>query len=164
MPYERMKAGHFLHTAQDADLAAALKQLQKTAFLSAPFWQSAPAGGWRQSRIVGDVAIAGAWTDTKGLHPFSDAAENSIGRRSTDDVIRVIRNALSHGNVVYLNKDGFDVPGDQMCFLGFLSEYENEIAEQGAVPNYRLVTAPESEFFRFANDWACWISRLERNQ
>ena len=119
---------------------------------------------WRQARIVGEVGVAHIWKDAKGQHPFSDGAENSIGRRSTDDVIRVIRNALSHGNVVYLNKDGFDVPGERMCFLGFLSEYEQENAVKGAVPQYRLVVAPESEFFRLVDDFAHWISLIERQR
>src|ERR1700753_156077 len=72
MPYERMKSGHFLHRAEDSDLSAALKQLQKTSFMSAPFWQGNAPYGWRQSRIVGEVAIAGTWKEAKGLHPFTE--------------------------------------------------------------------------------------------
>ncbi len=164
MPYERMKAGHFLHQPEDGDLSEALKLLRKTTFRNAPFWRDEPPEGWRQARLLGEVRDAHVWRDTKGRHPFSHGAENSIGRRSTDEVIRVIRNALSHGNVVYLNKYGFDVPGEQMCFLGFLCEYEQENAIEGAIPQYRLVAAPEPEFFRLVNDWAHWISQFERGR
>ena len=54
IPYERMKAAHFLHDElQDHDLAAQIKKLEKVKFLSAPFWGDEAPGEWRQSRSHG---------------------------------------------------------------------------------------------------------------
>jgi hypothetical protein len=64
IPYERMKASHFLHDAErDSDLVAEIDRLKKVKFLAAPFWRGESTGPWRQSRIMGSVERVDAWRD-----------------------------------------------------------------------------------------------------
>lgn len=109
------------------------------------------------------------WEDEKGHHPMSAEAENSLQKRNADDVLRVIRNALAHGNIVYLNERGFEQRDTRLQFLGFLSRHEEkqklccyeETKEQKAKPEtYRLVTTTEKEFLRFVKLWAKWVSEF----
>jgi len=160
MPFERMRATHFLFQPEDADLSAALKSLTKAPFLQAPFWSANPTD-WRQSRIMEGIDHTGGWKDANGRHPADPESENSIAQYCASEVLRVIRNALSHGNIVYLNKNGYEVPGDQMESIAFLSRYEED-------PNakeftYRVVIAPEMQFLIFVKDWAKWISSFAKD-
>jgi hypothetical protein len=92
IPYERMKASHFLHDRERTPgLADEIRRLQKVEFLSAPFWKGKVPGEWRQSRIMASVENVNAWKDEKGRRSVT-AEANTINRRSADDVIRVLRN------------------------------------------------------------------------
>jgi len=81
--------------------------------------------------------------------------------RKADDVLRVIRNALAHGNIVYLNERGFEERDTKLQFLGFLSRYEETEEQKAKVETYRLVTTTEDEFLRFVKLWAKWISQFQ---
>jgi hypothetical protein len=125
IPYERMKASHFLHDArQDYNLAAQIKKLGKVKFQSAPFWGAAASGEWRQSRVMGSVNRVDDWKDELGRPSLSPEA-NTIKRRSAEEVIRVLRNALAHGNIIYLDKDGCEIAGNRMAYMAFLSLRRN---------------------------------------
>ena len=88
-------------------------------------------------------------------------ATNSVQDRKADDVLRVIRNALAHGNVVYLNERGFEERGTKLQFLGFLSRYEETDEQKAKAETYRLVTTTEDEFLRFVKLWAKWVSQFQ---
>ena len=88
-------------------------------------------------------------------------AKNSMQDRKADDVLRVIRNALAHGNIVYLNERGFEERDTKLQFLGFLSRYEETEEQKAKVETYRLVTTTEDEFLRFVKLWAKWISQFQ---
>jgi hypothetical protein len=57
--------------------------------------------------------------DEEGHHPMKANAKNSLPRRKADAVLRVIRNALAHGNIVYLNEHGLDEHNTKLQFSGF---------------------------------------------
>ena len=160
IPYERMKASHFLHDEeQDHDLAAQIKQLEKVKFLAAPFWGKEAPGEWRQSRIMDSVDQVEDWKDDHGQPSLSENA-NTMKKRKAEEVIRVLRNALAHGNIIYLDKDGREIANNRMVYLAFLSRYE-ESKEQGELAEtYRVVVTSEDEFIRFVKAWANWVSRL----
>lgn len=98
------------------------------------------------------------WEDEDGVHPLSNGARNSMPTRKADAVLRVIRNALAHGNIVYLNENGTEEGGTKLQFLAFLSRYEQTEDELARSKTYRLVVVPESEFLRFVKLWARWVS------
>lgn len=148
IPYERMRASHFLHrAAPDRDMAVALKYLQKVPFLRAPFWNGEEPKRWWQSRIVNAVEDVSSWLDEDGRHPLAADAVNRIVDRkcSADDVLRVLRNALAHGNIIYLDEYFRENAGRRMVYLAFLSRYE-EIPQQQAATTYRLVVTGGKNF------------------
>lgn len=161
IPFERMKPSHFLHEEdRDADLVKSLKDLTKARFLEAPFWQSAPeANAWRQSRIMNSVDEVHAWHDEDGRHPLSDEA-NTIDKRKAEKVLRVLRNALAHGNIIYLDKDWREIAGNQMVYMAFLSRYEETEEEHAKAETYRVVVTTEEAFLHFVKSWAKWIGTL----
>ncbi|MER8970394.1 hypothetical protein NKI25_33110 [Mesorhizobium sp. M0808] len=158
IPYERMKATHFLHDdARDGDLVAAFKRLEKTSFPEAEFWNGERMGPWWQSRVGGPIDHVDQWRDASGHHPMSVAAENSIGDHSAEAVIRVLRNALAHGNIIYLDKDARERADNQMVYMAFLTRYPDK---EGEPETYRMVATKEEEFLRFVKLWATWISNI----
>src|SRR5580704_6901915 len=96
-------------------------------------------------------------TKSSNPSPSSGESANSVQYRKADDVLRVIRNALAHGNIVYLNERGFEQRDTKLQFLGFLSRYEEA---KEASETYRLVTTTEDEFLRFVKVWAKWVSNF----
>jgi hypothetical protein len=86
------------------------------------------------------------------------AGTNSIDRRKAGEVLRVIRNALAHGNIVYLNKDGHEAPRTPVHFLAFLSRYEEEAEERAKAESYRLVAVTDESFLGFLRLWATWLA------
>jgi len=161
IPFERMRTSHFLHNqARDEDLVKNLKTLEKAKFLEAPFWRNAPDGGeWRQSRIVSAVDKVNGWQDKDGRDPRSEKA-NTIQTRKASEVLRVLRNALAHGNIIYLDKDGREIAGNHMVYMAFLSRYEESPEQREQAESYRVVITTEEAFLHFVKCWAEWISNL----
>lgn len=162
IPFERMRSSHFLHDdARDADLVKNLKALEKAVFLEAPFWGAEPDGGaWRQSRIVNAVDEVHGWLDQDGCDPRSEES-NTIQTRKASEVLRVLRNALAHGNIIYLDKNGQEIAGNQMFYMAFLSRYEETAAQREQAETYRVVIATEEAFLQFVKSWAEWIGSLD---
>ncbi len=161
IPYERMGSKSPLHDPdRDIDLFTGLKSLEKVPFIEAPFWAGKPPDAWRFSRIMANANDAAGWMDEGGHHPMEARAKNSLPGRKAGEVLRVIRNALAHGNVVYLNEKGFEQRGTKLQFLGFLSRYEETEEQKAQAQTYRLVTATEDEFLRFVKLWAKWVSQF----
>jgi hypothetical protein len=163
IPYERMQSRHFLHQAgEDGDLAGALQTLKTVPFYQAAFWRAEAPGPWWQSRIVSAVEKVDDWRDEDDRHPLSIDAANRISdrKRSADDVIRVLRNALAHGNIIFLDKEFRENVGRRMAYMAFLSRYEEGLEQQKLSKTYRLVVTSEAEFLRFVKLWASWVGSL----
>lgn len=162
IPFERMRTSHFLHNGErDADLVKNLKALEKSDFLKAPFWRAAPdSGAWRQSRIVNSVDEVHGWLNQDGCDPRSEEA-NTIQTRKANEVLRVLRNALAHGNIIYLDKNGLEIAGNQMVYMAFLSRYEETAAQREEAETYRVVITTEEAFLQFVKSWAKWVGSLD---
>ncbi|TIV37005.1 MAG: hypothetical protein E5V91_19715 [Mesorhizobium sp.] len=158
IPFERAQARHFLHRERDDQMTAAMGQLSKVKFVEAPFWQGEGPVEWRQSHIVKNADSVEHWVARDGKHPLAKDAEDFLPGKSAGDVLRALRNALSHGNIVYLNSDGEEREGDQVHYLAFLSRYEEGADQQAKAETYRVIVTTEDEFLRFIRLWAAWIS------
>jgi hypothetical protein len=146
IPFERMRTSHFLHN---------------DVFLKAPFWRATPNGGaWRQSRIVNTVDEVHGWLDQDGRDPRSKEA-NTIQTRKASEVLRVLRNALAHGNIIYLDENGQEIAGNQMVYMAFLSRYEETAAQREQAETYRVLITTEEAFLQFVKSWAEWIGSLD---
>lgn len=108
---------------------------------------------------MGDPNEVGDWRDERGLRSMSDEA-STIERRRAGEVLRVLRNGLAHGSIVYLDGDGREVAGARVEWLGFLSRYEQTAEQQAAATTYRLIAAREADFLAFVKAWATLISQL----
>jgi hypothetical protein len=74
------------------------------------------------------------------------------------DLQRTARNALAHGNIVYLDKHGYETVGGRLAYLAFLSEHESD-------KGYRVSIFDEETFLSFLKAWILWLQTfpLERN-
>ena len=156
IPWERANGRHPLTQEQGGDLNAGLRRLARQRWLAAEFWHDTPAGEWRFSRIIGDPNDVRAWKDEEGRPSFSPEA-NTVGRRRVGEVFRVLRNALAHGNIVYLDKRGRETAGARVQHIAFLSRYEENQEQHEAAETYRLVTVRETDFLPFVRAWALWV-------
>ena len=165
IPFERMRDAHFLHDQnRDNDLAGAVAALGKLRFAKAPFWEGNPPATWRLSRIMKHVNQVDQWVDQHDVHPCSKHAANIVEAKPVTEILRILRNALAHGNIIYLNKNGREVPGERMEFIAFLSRYEETEAQRNVMETYRVLIIPEMDFLTFVKQWAGWIVAIPRDQ
>jgi hypothetical protein len=130
--------------------------LERRKWLKADFWADIDPGIWRFSRIMGDPNDSYEWKDESGNPSFSTDA-NTIQKRSVREVFRVLRNALAHGNIVYLDKGGWETEGSRVQHIAFLSRYEESEEQKAEAETYRLVTVREADFLPFVRAWANWV-------
>ncbi|WP_049758144.1 hypothetical protein [Phenylobacterium zucineum] len=129
IPYERLKGHHPNKQERGSALYEELRQLERRPWQDAPFWAGAAPEAWQFSRIMGDPNDVASWKDQAG-RPSMSAEANTINKRRAGEVLRVMRNALAHGNVVYLNKAGREAAGTPAYFIAFLSRYEEDAAQR----------------------------------
>lgn len=107
---------------------------------------------------MGDPNNGSEWLDERGNRSFSDEG-NTIKDKTVDDVFRVLRNALAQGNIVYLDRHGYEIGGSRVEHIAFLSRYEERQEQRELAETYRLVTVRETEFLPFVRIWANWVSQ-----
>lgn len=164
IPYERMKAAHPLNEGAPGEgLYDAIRQVERQPFHEAPFWEGALIHPWRFTRIMNDANWTQGWRDNAGQHPMHAHAENTIVRRTVGDVLRVVRNALAHGNVVYLDENGFETKGAPVQYLAFLSRYEESAEQRRQSETYRLAVTTEEGFLTFVKAWAGWLTEFPQD-
>lgn len=161
IPYERLKAKHPLaREDREQPFYEALRRVEGQKFLKAEFWTAPTADEWRFSRIMTRPGSTYGWKDEDGVHPMRPDARNTIAKRTANDVLRVIRNALAHGNIIYLDENGQEQHGARLRYLAFLSRYEETDGQRAASETYRLVTSTEDGFVVFVKAWASWLESL----
>jgi hypothetical protein len=168
IPYERLQRRHPLKLAEsEGGLSASLARFdskKSDLFLTATAWRGVPLGEWRFSRIMKFPEYTSRWEDEDGSHPMSTDAKNSIETRRVGEVLRVLRNALAHGNVVYLDESGFETRGKHVQSLGFLSRYEESAESRAVSETYRLVVTTEENFLQFLKVWVVWLATFKEEE
>ena len=145
IPFARMTEKGHPTGKPEKGLSAAVEALKKKPFIEAPFWNGVPAAFFRYAKIVNDPEHAGSWQSDTGVHPIK-SEESKDG----NTVLRTIRHALAHGNVVYLDEEGHESPGSLVRYLAFLSKHERD-------PAYRVVIFDEEGFLAFLKCWIGWL-------
>lgn len=156
IPLERLAKRHPINTEFGSDLFQALRRLERQKWHLAEFWKGEPVGDWHFSRIVTDPNNVSGWRNQDD-QPSMQPQTNTIDQRNVSMVLRVLRNALAHGNVVYLNDQGHETAGTRLHSIGFLSRYEETPEQRVAANTYRLVAVQETSFLRFVKCWASWL-------
>ncbi len=162
IPWERVRNQHPLTQEAGGELQREMRALERARWIAADFWEGNPPTSWKFSLVTGDPNNVHGWTDAEERPSFSNEA-NTIQRRTVGEVFRVLRNALAHGNIVYLDRNGQETPGNRVEHLAFLSRYEETPQQRAASETYRLVTVREREFLAFVRAWAQWVSRFAVN-
>jgi hypothetical protein len=152
IPFARMTEARHPLGRPERQLSHALRRLDRRPFLEAPFWNGAAPGFFRYARIVNDPEIAGAWRDEAGNHPLG-----STVAKDANTVLRTIRNALAHGNVLYLDEDGHESPGNRLRYLAFLSRHEDG-------RSHRVAIFDEESFLAFLKAWIAWLQTFPPEQ
>ncbi|EGE55960.1 hypothetical protein RHECNPAF_78009 [Rhizobium etli CNPAF512] len=145
IPFARMvEKAHPLGTPEE-QLYDAIEGLKKQAFHKATFWDGREPSFFRYARIMTSAEDSRRWQDANGVPPLS-----STETKDANTVLRTIRNALAHGNVVYLDKHGYETPGNRLVYLAFLSKHESG-------DGYRVAIFDEESFLAFLKAWIAWL-------
>lgn len=118
-------------------------------FARAPF---SHLDGWSYVEGQPRFDIADRWPANVLEQLGTSQAQADIGQASTVQVMKDLRNALSHGGITYLNADGHHVYGDDAVMLGFAAD------QTFNGPNYNIIRVTETAFRRFLSDWSAWLS------
>jgi hypothetical protein len=148
MPFDRMvKPNHPLGLPKH-ERSAIVKAFTGQSFLDAPFWDGQRPALFRYAKIVNHSAAPEDWQDERSEHPLrSPASKDGM------TVLRVIRNALAHGNILYLDEQGRKLPGNLVRFLAFLSAHDDN-------RSYRVVIFGEEDFLIFLKSWIAWARKM----
>lgn len=145
IPFGRMTENHHPLGKPERELSLAIKKLKNCQFLDAPFWGGIELDFFRYARIANDPEEASRWRDANNKHPIQ-----STETKDGDTILRTVRNALAHGNVVYLDKHGHETPGNRLQYLAFLSKHDDE-------KSYRVAIFSVESFLTFVKAWIAWL-------
>jgi hypothetical protein len=154
IPFARMTEAKHPFGRPERALFRAIKRLRGRPFLQAPFWNGAAPRVFRYAKIVNNPEIAAHWRNGAGIHPIHSTEENN-----GSTVLRTIRNALAHGNVVYLDEYGHESPGHRLRFLAFLSKPEDKND-----PSHRVAIFGEEDFVTFLKAWIAWVQTFPQER
>lgn len=145
IPFGRMTEADHPLGRPERGLSRAIRQLRRRSFLETPFWGETAPAFFRYARIINDPEYAGGWRDEAGIHPI-----HSAEIKDSNTVLRTVRHALAHGNVVYLDENGHESPGSRLRYLAFLSKHEDE-------RSHRVAIFGEEDFLAFLKAWIAWV-------
>ena len=148
IPFARMTETDHPLGPPEWQLSRAIKRMKRCSFLDAPFWNGAKPNFFCYARIVNDPEYTAGWRDPAGNHPI-----HSVEDKDGNTVLRTIRNALAHGNVVYLDENGHESPGHRLWYLAFLSEHEDG-------QSHRVAVFGEEDFLVFLKAWIAWVQKF----
>jgi hypothetical protein len=148
IPFARMTEADHPLGRRERELSRAIKRLRRHSFVEAPFWKGSKPEFFRYAKIVTNPGDAAAWRDAAGNHPIQ-----STDNKDGNTVLRTIRNALAHGNVVYLDENGHESPGELLRYLAFLSEHEDG-------QSHRVAIFGEEDFLLFLKAWIAWLQKF----
>jgi len=148
IPFARMTEKKHPVGQPEPELYDAIERLKDRSFLKAPFWDGKEPGFFRYAKITAAPEFAGGWRNAADKHPIKSTED-----KDGNTVLRVIRNALAHGNVVYLNEDGFEAPKQVVRYLAFLSKHDSGVG-------HRVVLFDEESFLDFLKRWIVWIQKF----
>lgn len=146
IPFGRLVEADHPVANSEPELSRAVKRLDRCSFHEAPFWNgSAAPNSFRYAKIVNAPEFAAGWQDATGKHPMQ-----STEKKDAATVLRTIRRALAHGNIVYLNDAGHEVPGDEVRFIAFLCRHDDG-------SSFRITILSEEDFLYFLKAWIAWL-------
>ena len=145
IPYERLKPGEFDHPSGDtikfSDAADQLRTLLDQPFLSSAVW-NAPVSTWQSGKLESVLGDPDSWDGLHNRQYFQ--VEKTVG-----NVLRVLRNALAHGNIFTFNN-----PIQGIIFIKAVFN-NNKI-----VRNYSFIYVSPADFKIFLEKWFTFLDQL----
>lgn len=127
----------------------------KMKFAGAPFF----TGDWSYLPDQKLFNLADNWPTDVLMALGEPKAANAAGDAQAQMIITHIRNALAHGNITYLDKDGGATDGPAAMY-GFASaKYEKQQNGRSKVVGLHALRVNEDGFFKFIVAWADWIEK-----
>ena len=157
IPLERTNTKHgapvnAINEVRDAaSFVSALRRLKKQPFCAAFLRRPEQQSQWRYLEIEENIDHPSEWRDSLNRHPLAPGAQNDINQQDVENILLTLRHALAHGNVVYLNEQGYEVPGRRVTHLAFVSE------GRARADAYRVLIVEENAFIEFLKSWAHWV-------
>jgi hypothetical protein len=132
---------------------------ERQAFGNAPFFQP---GAWSYIPRSERFSLAGAWPTTIIDQLCEDAAFRAAEKASAKQVLICLRNALAHGGVAYLDKDGHQTggPAAMLAFVSTLSKMD-KVTSRHVVDGCRVLRITQDDFACFLGLWADWLGQHE---
>lgn len=141
----------------DVELAAEIDRvIGGASFEQAPFF--AP-GVWRYASIPfsSDLNLATYFPQSLSEALADDAAMMQAEQLETASWASCLRNALAHGAVAYLDRNGFQTHGNGSAhFLAFASAKLNK--DRTATEAIRVLRIAETDFREFLRRWVEWLN------
>lgn len=146
IPYERLKPpGEFDHPSGDnikfSDAADQLRTLLDQPFLSSAVW-NAPVSTWQSGKLESVLGDPDSWDGLHNRQYFQ--ADITVG-----NVLRVLRNALAHGNIFTFNN-----PIQGIIFIKAIFN-NNKIAR-----GYSFIYVSPADFTKFLERWFDFLDQL----
>lgn len=146
VPYERLKPdGRTVHPSGDnKKFSAAADQLNKLLegpFLSSDVWK-VPVSTWHYGKLQSIAGDPDSWED---LHNRKHVSQDTPVKH----VLRVIRNALAHGNIFT-----FKSPIEAIIFI------QTNCNNEGKVRDYTFVFVAPADFHFFLEKWFDFLEQL----
>jgi hypothetical protein len=146
VPYERLKPdGPTVHPSGDnmkfSAAADQLKKLLEVPFLSSGVWD-APVSTWHYGKLKSVAGDPDSWEGLRNRQPVPQS-------KTVKNVLRVIRNALAHGNIFT-----FKSPIEAIIFIQTNSNNEGEVRD------YTFVFVAPADFHLFLEKWFDFLEQL----
>jgi len=147
IPYGQITEKNHPLGRPEGDLSHAIKNLTQCPFLEAPFWNGNKPEFFRCAKIVNIKCIPNSWRNAEGVRPIS-----STETTDANCALKTIRHALAHGNVLYLDENGYETPNNKLCYLAFIGRKKNQI--------YHIVIFGMEDFLKFLKAWIEWLQKF----
>lgn len=122
-------------------------------FHAFPFFSD--SDGWSYARHDGHHNFARGIPDEVATELAKPDSKDAATKLSGLTAILGLRNALAHGSIAYLDKDGSGLYGSRAEMIAFISERR---AQGGEVVGYHLLRISEDGFRSFLRRWVAWLN------
>lgn len=155
-PFERlhkvMRAGDDKEI--DPSLTDELKEVFNEPFEKSPFCGD---GDWSFVENYCPFNIADIWPQDVIEKLKSSEAKDQARNSTTKKILEVLRNALAHGGVNYLNEDGHqtDRIASMFAFVSTIKEKSGE--NRGQIIGLDILRIRQDDLREFLKKWAAWL-------
>ncbi|TLS66497.1 hypothetical protein FEF65_10030 [Mariprofundus erugo] len=140
VPWERLQKRHRSgDSVQFSESVCKLERLKGSCFIGSEVWPEQATGSWKFRKGLKKDSDVDGW---------ALSAASMTKAKTSSCVLRVLRNALAHGNISVLGD-----PIDQIVF--YSKEHDADDAD------YQLVVVSVSDFVKFLRYWIEFISVIE---